>query len=166
MDQEYQEVNPIALQQAVAPHIAATNTGKRLSAERLAGFCRGVLMKRADLTIIEGAGGWRVPLNARETLAELPRLLEQPVILVVGMKLGCINHALLTAEAINRDGLKLAGWVANRIDPQMSAYEENLQTLISLINAPLIAEFPFMEDPTPRGLTHFVDLDQLLTLND
>ena len=144
--EEYEMVNPIALEPAIAPHIAAQEAGSQLSVSRSAGFARGIMMARADLLLIEGAGGWRVPLNSRETLADLAKNLKQPVILVVGMKLGCINHALLTAEAIKADGLEIAGWIANKIDPDMNRYQENLATLAQLIQAPLLAEIPYMEN--------------------
>jgi len=144
--EEYEMVNPIALEPAIAPHIAAQESGSSLSVARSAGFARGIMMARADLLLIEGAGGWRVPLNSRETLADLAKNLKQPVILVVGIKLGCINHALLTVEAIKADGLTIAGWVANQIDPEMSHYKENLATLAQLITAPLLAEIPYTQD--------------------
>jgi len=142
----YEQVNPIAFAPPIAPHIAAAKQGSRMDAGRLAGFTRGVLMLGADLTIVEGAGGWRVPLNERETLAELPKQLQLPVILVVGMKLGCISHTLLTVEAIKRDGLRLAGWVANHIDPEMSEFEANLDTLKSSLAAPLLGVVPHLEE--------------------
>ena len=145
-DEEYEMVNPITLESAIAPHLAAQETGVQLSVSRSAGFARGIMMARADLLLIEGAGGWRVPLNNRETLADLAKDLKQPVILVVGMKLGCINHALLTAEAIKADGLEIAGWIANRIDPEMSHYRENLATLAQMIQAPLLAEIPSIQN--------------------
>lgn len=130
----YDEVNPLALRAAIAPHLAAAREQRQLSAERLAGYLRGTLNShRADLVLIEGAGGWRVPLNLREPLSALPRLLELPVILVVGMRLGCINHALLTAEAIQRDGLTLAGWVANDLGKPMPQLAENIATLDALM---------------------------------
>lgn len=141
----YEQVNPIALEPAIAPHIAAQLNRKPLGAERITGLLRGVLMiNRADFTLIEGAGGYRVPLNPRETLADTVQELKLPVILVVGMKLGCLNHALLTVEAIERDGLKLAGWIANQIDPQMEAYEENLNTLHAMIQAPCLGTVPHL----------------------
>ncbi len=141
----YQQVNPVLLQEAIAPHIAAQHEGRPLSTDRLAGFCRGAMMQPTDLLLVEGAGGWRVPLNHRQTLADLARELQLPVILVVGMRLGCLNHALLTAEAIERDGLPLAGWVANQVDPAMSCYAENRDTLSAMLRAPLLGELPFQE---------------------
>lgn len=139
---EYAQVNPVALTAAIAPHIAAQQEQRSLQASRLAGLCRGVMSGGADLVLIEGAGGWRVPLNARETLADLAVQLQVGVILVVGMRLGCINHALLTAEAIARDGLKLVGWIANQPGEAMPCYQENLETLQRRLHAPLLGEVP------------------------
>jgi dethiobiotin synthetase len=133
----YEQVNPIALKAAIAPHIAANDEQRSLSADRLSGYLRGTLMShKADLILIEGAGGWRVPLNEREAFSRLPSLMKWPVILVVGMKLGCINHALLTVEAIRRDGLPLAGWVANDLGKPMERLDDNIRTLETLISAP------------------------------
>ena len=142
MELPYELVNPVALEPAIAPHIASAKTGVRVTADRLAGYCRGALLRKYDLAFIEGAGGWRVPLNDREFLSQLPKILEIPVILVVGMKLGCLNHAMLTAEAIARDGLKIAGWVANQVDPDMSCFEENFETLSSFVPAPCLGVVP------------------------
>ncbi len=158
----YAQVNPVALEPPIAPHIAAMQVGKQLSVIRLAGFCSGVLIQPCDLALVEGAGGWRVPLNPRETLANLAQELELPVVMVVGMKLGCINHALLTAEAIQRDGLKLAGWVANRIDADMSCYDENMMTLRTLLQAPCLGEVPHLTHPDKAAVADFLDLNLLL----
>ncbi|HTQ99281.1 MAG TPA: dethiobiotin synthase [Candidatus Acidoferrum sp.] len=152
----YDEVNPFCLPAAVAPHIAAALAGRRLSVERIAGFCQGVLMRRANVTLIEGAGGWRVPISERETLADLAKQLKLPVLLVVGVRLGCLNHALLTAEAIHRDGLKLAGWIANTLDPDMPEREANIATLVRQLPAPLVATLPWQATPDPAALAaHF-----------
>ncbi|MEH6471466.1 MAG: dethiobiotin synthase [Halopseudomonas sp.] len=150
----YDQVNPVLLQEPIAPHIAAQREGKNITVSRLAGYCRGALMTPADLVVVEGAGGWRVPLNRSESLAGLARELQLPVILVVGMRLGCLNHALLTAEAIVADGLPLAGWVANRIDPDMNGYQENLDTLKSLLRAPLLAEIPYLSEASIDDAAH------------
>lgn len=157
----YEQVNPIALEAAIAPHIAAEQEGRSLSADRLAAYCRGAMMQPADLVLIEGAGGWRVPLNPRESLARLPQLLGLDVILVVGMRLGCISHAILTAEAIARDGLRLAGWVANRIDPDLPCADENRATLERLFRAPLLGCIPWLEHPTPEQVAGYIDLQRL-----
>jgi dethiobiotin synthetase len=158
----YEQVNPIAFEPPIAPHIAAEQEGRVLTADRLAAYCRGTMMQPADLVLVEGAGGWRVPLSMRESLARLPQLLELDVILVVGMKLGCINHAILTAEAIARDGLRLAGWVANHIDPDMSCPDENLATLERLFRAPLLGRIPWLDDPDPERVADHIDLIPLL----
>lgn len=145
----YEQVNPVALQAAIAPHIAARQEGRHLQVSRLAGLCRGVMLGDADFILVEGAGGWRVPLGPRETLADLARELQADVIMVVGMRLGCINHALLTAEAIYRDGLRLVGWVANQPGERMACHQENLDTLRSLLPAPLLGEVPHMSPFDP-----------------
>ena len=125
----YDLVNPVALKAAIAPHIAARQEGRRISLSQLAGYVRGALSSHpADLVLVEGAGGWRVPLNDREMLSALAVELNLPVIQVVGMKLGCISHALLTAEAIQADGLRYTGTVANCFG-EMDVREENLITL-------------------------------------
>ena len=139
---DYAQVNPVALQAAIAPHIAAQQEGRRMQAARLAGLCRGVMLEGADFTLIEGAGGWRVPISPRETLADVAVHLQLGVIMVVGMRLGCINHALLSAEAIRRDGLMLAGWVANQPGVRMNCHDENLDTLRNMLPAPLLGEVP------------------------
>lgn len=158
----YNQVNPIAFEPPIAPHVAAMRENKTLSVSRLIGFCNGILMQPSDFVVIEGAGGWRVPLNPRETLADLAIELNLPVVMVVGMRLGCINHALLTAEAIERDGLKVAGWVANRVDPEMSCYEENLMTLKTLIQAPLLGEVPWLEAASKEAVADCLDISPLL----
>ncbi len=158
----YEQVNPIAFEPPIAPHIAAEQEGRALSADRLAAYCRGAMMQPADLVLVEGAGGWRVPLSMRESLARLPQLLELDVILVVGMKLGCINHAILTAEAIARDGLRLAGWVANHVDPEMSCPDENLATLEKLFRAPLLGRVPWLESPSADAVADHLDLRPFL----
>ncbi len=160
---DYHEVNPVALESAIAPHIAAAQQQRTISIDRLAGFCRGVLSKGADLTVVEGAGGWRVPVSARETLPDLVKQLRLPVVLVVGLRLGCLNHALLSAEAIVRDGLPLAGWVANGIDPEMSVQSENIATLKHSLPAPCLGIVPHLptdvRDETNRVAAMAASLD-------
>jgi dethiobiotin synthetase len=162
-DLEYSQINPVALEAAIAPHIAAQLEGKSLQASRLAGLCRGVMLGGADLVLIEGAGGWRVPLNPRETLADLAIELQVGVIMVVGMRLGCINHALLTAEAIQRDGLQLVAWVANQPGPRMDRHEENLETLVQLLPAPLLGDVPLVPDWQASDIGRYIDIDLLWT---
>jgi len=158
----YEQINPIAFAPPIAPHIAAMQEKRMLSADRISGLCKGALMQPADFAIVEGAGGWRVPLSHRETFAHIAKHLNLPVIMVVGMKLGCINHALLTAEAIARDGLKLAGWVANRVDPDMACYDENAATIEMMLRAPLLGEVPHLIEPSAVNVAEYFDLDKLI----
>jgi dethiobiotin synthetase len=115
----------------------------------------------ADFVLIEGAGGWRVPINPRETLADLAVQLQVGVIMVVGMRLGCINHALLTAEAIRRDGLQLVAWVANQPGSRMDCHDENLNTLRELLPAPLLGDIPFLPDWEAGDLSRHLDISFL-----
>jgi len=159
---DYEQVNPVALDAAVAPHIAASLQGKRMQASRLAGLCRGVMLSAADFVLIEGAGGWRVPINSRETMADVAIELRVGVILVVAMRLGCINHALLTAEAIRHDGLQLVAWVANQPGPRMDCHEENLETLQQLLPVPLLGEVPFQHRWEAEVAASYLDIKPLL----
>lgn len=158
----YDQVNPIALQPAIAPHVAAAQAGRNITAERLVGFCRGLQMRPADFLLVEGAGGWRVPLNDHETYAAMPVALGMPVILVVPLKLGCINHALLTAEAIRRDGLQVAGWVANRPNAGiMDCEQATLDYLIRNLRAPCLGVLPWQETPDPSELVRALNISVL-----
>ena len=152
----YQQVNPVALEPAIAPHIAAQEAGRQLSASRLVGFCRVLSLLPVDCILLEGAGGWRVPLNSRETLADVARELNCAVIVVVGMRLGCLNHALLTVEAIRRDGLQIAGWVANIIDADMPRLTENIDTLKQRIAEPWLGTVPRLDDVTPQRVAAYL----------
>jgi dethiobiotin synthetase len=152
----YDQINPYALEAAIAPHIAAQQEKRSLSVDRLSGFCRGVLSS-ADFTLLEGAGGWRVPINARETLADLAKNLQLPVIMVVGIRLGCINHALLTFEAIVRDGVPVAGWVANCVDADMPVLQENIDSLRARLPVPCLGVVPFLVDHSPSLVATYFD---------
>ncbi|SFR52333.1 dethiobiotin synthetase [Marinobacter daqiaonensis] len=159
----YEQVNPIALEPAIAPHVAASQAGRQLSAQRLVGLARGLMMKPADLMLIEGAGGWRVPLNDRETYARLPAELGLGVVVVVPLRLGCINHALLTVEAIRHDGLTVAGWVANRPDEKpMSCEQETLDFLKGHMGAPCLGVLPWLPRLDIAKLAQELDIDPLL----
>ena len=156
----YEQINPYALESAIAPHIAAQQEKRSLSVDRLSGFCRGVLSS-ADFTLLEGAGGWRVPINARETLADLAKNLQLPVIMVVGIRLGCINHALLTFEAIVRDGVPVAGWVANCVDVDMPVLQENIDSLRARLPVPCLGVVPFLADQSPAVVATYFDETEL-----
>jgi len=158
---DYAEVNPFAFAPAIAPHLAAREVGVELNAAALLAPVREVLARGADFTLVEGAGGWRVPLAGRESLSDLAVALGLPVILVVGVRLGCINHAVLTAEAIARDGLELAGWVANVVDPATSRLDENLATLAERLPAPCLGCIPHLPEASPAAVAAHLELGAL-----
>lgn len=157
----YEEVNPLAFEPAIAPHLAAREVGVELTVASLASPVRAILARNADFSLVEGAGGWRVPLAGRESLSDLAQALAIPVILVVGVRLGCINHAVLTAEAIERDGLELAGWVANIVAPQTSRLEENLATLGERLPAPCLGRVPYLADASAAAVAQHLALERL-----
>jgi dethiobiotin synthetase len=143
--------NPVLLRDAVSPHIAARNEGRAIDIQALR-RCHRQLTEEADFVVVEGAGGFHVPLSDLKTGADLATALALPVVLVVGLRLGCLNHSLLTAEALRARGLHLAGWVANRIDPAMQEQQENIAYLRSRLHAPLLADIPFHARPQPRDI--------------
>ncbi|RBJ83809.1 dethiobiotin synthase [Pseudomonas sp. MWU12-2534b] len=157
----YAEVNPFAFEPAIAPHLAAREAGVALTVQSLLMPMRELLAKGADFTLIEGAGGWRVPLADQDNLSDLAMALGLPVILVVGVRLGCINHALLSAEAIAQDGLQLAGWVANIIEPKTSRLEENLATLAERLPAPCLGRVPRLKPASAEAVAEHLQLDLL-----
>ncbi|MCW9017641.1 MAG: dethiobiotin synthase, partial [Kangiellaceae bacterium] len=144
---EYQSVNPIALKSPIAPHIAAQQESVDLNVGRLQELIK-LDSEAAEFILVEGAGGWLVPLNEQQTLADYATAEQLDVLLVVGLKLGCINHALLTQQVIKSSGLKLVGWVANHIDPNMLEQQANIHTLKKSLDCPLVAEIPWL---TPNG---------------
>ncbi|MBI6951157.1 dethiobiotin synthase [Pseudomonas sp. CCOS 191] len=157
----YESVNPFAFEPAIAPHVAAHEAGVVLSVPVLRDAMQQVLAQHADFTLIEGAGGWRVPLSDHANLSDLAIALKLPVILVVGVRLGCINHALLSAEAIARDGLQLAGWVANIVDPRTSRLEENLSSLAERLPAPCLGRVPWLKGAGAAAVAEHLHLDLL-----
>ncbi|MEN4827058.1 dethiobiotin synthase [Pseudomonas sp. P39-UII1] len=157
----YEAVNPFAFEPAIAPHVAAREAGVALEVPALLKAMRHVLDQDADFTLVEGAGGWRVPLSDHANLSDLAIALKLPVILVVGVRLGCINHALLSAEAIARDGLQLAGWVANIIEPRTARLEENLASLAERLPAPCLGRVPKLKVATADAVAEHLQLDLL-----
>ncbi len=139
----YELVNPYAFEPPIAPHLAANMAEQKISFELIKEYHER-LIAMTDMVLVEGVGGWRVPLSTDGDLSDLALALKLPVILVVGMKLGCINHALLSADSIKLKGLSLAGWVANIMDPQMLELEANLETLKQGIDAPCLGVVPNM----------------------
>jgi len=158
---DYETVNPIALEPPIAPHIAAAQVGRELCADDLTAHCRTVTDRDIDFVLIEGAGGWLVPINHTETLADVCVKLHASVILVVGMKLGCLNHALLTAAAIEHAGLKLAGWIANSATKVEFDLDENVATLRTWLQAPCLGVVPHLVSAGPSSAQSFLDIDPL-----
>lgn len=146
----YDTVNPYAFAPPIAPHLAAEQAGVNIDLDAIV---RGIEAVDADRIVVEGVGGWLVPLNHRQSVADLAQTLGLPVVLVVGLRLGCLNHALLTAEAIRARGLELAGWVANQIDPAFVCCDENIATLQERLEAPPLLRLPWFDAlPDPAEL--------------
>jgi len=149
-----EQVNPYLFEPPIAPHLAAASAGVRIEMAPIRKAFEA-LRASADAIVVEGVGGFLVPLNDREDAGDLAVALALPVVLVVGMRLGCLNHALLTQQAIVARSLRLAGWIANSIDPRMQRFEDNLQALRQRIAAPLLGVIPHsaMADPASIELT-------------
>lgn len=143
-------INPYAFELPIAPHIAASIAGEEIRFSVIKQALEA-LQARADIAVVEGAGGFRVPLGPDGDMADLCVVLDLPVILVVGMRLGCISHALLTVDAILSRGLTLAGWVPNQLDPDMPAFGHNLATLKREIQAPFLGLWPFRGESAGSG---------------
>ncbi|MGL5741314.1 MAG: dethiobiotin synthase [Legionella sp.] len=142
-------INPWRFKSPVSPHIAALNEGIHLSATEVAHYCLNFQLAGIEQLFIEGAGGLMVPLNDQETWVDFLQITKIPVILVVGMKLGCINHALLTEAVLRMHHVQCIGWIANRIDPNMQEFAANIATLTQKLNAPLLAMIPFAGEIAP-----------------
>ncbi|HBK46423.1 MAG TPA: dethiobiotin synthase [Xanthomonadaceae bacterium] len=147
---DYATLNPYALPQPLAPEIAAAEAGLTLRLDTLVqAFAR--LRARADTVVVEGVGGWAAPLDAALDQADLVRALRLPVVMVVGLRLGCVNHARLTAAAIGADGLQCIGWIANHVDPRMARQEENLAVLRRRLPMPCWGRIPWQPQPDPTA---------------
>jgi len=157
---DYELVNPYAFEPAIAPHLAAYESGQKIELEHIRD-CFETIMAAADCVVVEGVGGWRVPLGRVITTEHMAKTLDLPVILVVGMRLGCLNHALLTVDAIARAGMELAGWVANQVDAGMARLEENIDTLCQRIDAPLLGHIPCVKKPEPALIASHLDTVQV-----
>ncbi len=156
----YELLNPYAFEEPVAPHAAAEKGGVTINISRIKSAYESV-SGFADNVIVEGAGGWRVPLSMSTSLSDLVAELNIPVVLVVGMRLGCINHALLTAESILNDNRTLAGWVANQLVKDYPYQESSMQVLTSKIPAPLLGRVPYLEQLDVQYISRLLDLSPL-----
>lgn len=141
----YRKVNPYAFEPPVAPHLAAQAEDVRIEIPVITETCRE-LSSEADRVVVEGVGGWLVPVNEYQTMADVAIALGLPVVLVVAIRLGCLNHALLTASAIMKSGLRFEGWVANRMDPDCEQQDENVAALRERLPAPLLADLDYAEN--------------------
>ncbi len=156
LELDYATVNPYAYHDAVAPHLLAEEQGETIDFELIRrNFLR--IAAQSDCTLVEGVGGWMVPLNATQTVADLAIYLDLPVVLVVGMRLGCINHALLSYQAILDSGLSCVGWVANQIEDGMPRFDENISTIRRYLDVPLLATIPYAEAVTVEHVSTFLD---------
>lgn len=153
----YDQVNPYTFAEPTSPHIISADEGRPIAAARLSSGLRE-LEGLADWVLVEGAGGWFTPLSDSLTFADWAQAEQLPVILVVGVKLGCINHAMLTAQAVRQAGLPLAGWIANDVQPPGKRHAEYLATLKNRLAAPFLGEIPWLADIAQRD-----DLGQYLT---
>ncbi|KVX98417.1 dethiobiotin synthase [Burkholderia ubonensis] len=156
---------PFLLKTPAAPHLAAAQEGVTLDLDTIVA-CHREALTRADVVVVEGAGGFRVPLTGTRDMADLAVALGAPVVLVVGVRLGCISHALLTADAIRQRGLTLAGWVANHVDPAMAFQDENVATLRDWLarehGAPLIGRVPRLAPAAPESAAATLDVAALV----
>lgn len=157
----YDDVNPFALPLPIAPEFAARDAGIEVSmAPILAAHAR--LAAQADFVLVEGVGGWLAPLTATLDQADLVRALGLPVVLVVGMRLGCLNHARLSVRAIAADGVRLAGWIASEVDPDMDRRDENFDALCARLPAPCLGRLPWSRPPAPAALAGGLCTDRLM----
>mgnify|MGYP003584001337 CR=1 FL=1 len=151
----YDDVNPYALLKPLAPELAAADAGVTVQLQPILD-AHARLSAMADAVVVEGVGGWAAPLSADLDQADLVRALDLPVVMVVGLRLGCINHARLTARAIAADGLRLAGWIANDIDPRMARADDNFTLLRHRLPIPCWGRLPFRDRPDPAALAHLL----------
>src|SRR5256885_9915656 len=153
--------NPCASEPAIAPHIAAELAGVEIALDPIAN-AYAELSRSADVVVVEGAGGFLVPLNATQTGADLAARLGLPIVLVVGMRLGCLNHALLTRRQIEASGFRCAGWVANCIFPDLTHLNRNVRALDQRHDCPLLRVMPFLREPTAAGVAGLLSFDALI----
>ncbi|QSX35494.1 dethiobiotin synthase [Shewanella avicenniae] len=159
---DYQAINPFSFEPAIAPHIAAADLGVDISPETIVASLDFTQFSMANFCLMEGAGGWRLPLGDNRFLSEVATALAVPVIIVVNMRLGALNHALLTRDAIIADGLEVAGWVANNVEQPMQRYQENLSSLKEMMQAPLLGEVPHLAQFSAAAAAQHLDITPLL----
>jgi len=154
----YAVLNPYCFSPAIAPHLAAAQEGVVIDTKHIRS-CYKKIAQQADVVVVEGAGGWQVPLNENQSIADLALELSLPVLLVVGLRLGCLNHALLSAQAIERSGAKMFGWVGNVVERDAHYVEENISTLKKNISTPCLGVLPFEKRFSPQDHTDTLQLN-------
>ncbi|MDX2463229.1 MAG: dethiobiotin synthase, partial [Porticoccus sp.] len=162
VDFHYDTVNPFAFEPYIAPHIAANETNTQIDFDVIKKAYLAI-SDAVDIVIIEGAGGWMVPVNEGQTMADLAVFLGQPVINVVGIRLGCLSHALLTTQAIEASSLPLAGWIANHLSSETMRGQENIATLENKITAPCLGKISHMKDLNPSTASSYLNISTLLS---
>ncbi len=158
---DYARVNPYVFKPAIAPSIAAQTAGVEIEINRIREEF-GRVCSNADYTLVEGIGGWQVPVNRHQTMVDIVKLLNIPVILVVGFRLGCLNHALLTYQSIKAARMQCVAWVANTIDPKLECIQENYLTLIDRLDCPCIGAVPYLNSPSTAEIAKLLHLQQLV----
>ncbi len=157
VDVPYTQLNPYVFPEPVAPHVAAAQVGVEIDFETIKQSFHG-LSALSDFILVEGVGGWLAPLNRQQTVADLAVELELPVLLVVGLRLGCINHALLSAGAIEQSGATLQGWIANKVQGNYPRVDENIEAIVQRLDAPLLATLEYLDDVTTATLEAGLEL--------
>jgi dethiobiotin synthetase len=162
-ESDYEKTNPYCFEPPISPHLAAAEAGVLIDIEAIARHAAD-LATQSDLLVVEGAGGWRAPLGQGFGISELAKALGLPVMLVVGLRLGCLNHAALSYESIQRSGMPFAGWIGNAIDPNMARRDENIATVTQLLGSPPIGLFPNQPAETARAKAADLAIDRLLVI--
>lgn len=157
---EYDDINPYAFAPATAPHLAAASAGVEIRIDEILSR-HASLSRRAQCVVVEGVGGWLVPIGPQLTMADVAKTLELPAIMVVGIRLGALNHALLTARAISASGVRLAAWVANHVGQDV-ALEGYVEALRERLDAPLLGSIPYRPQTAASGIEQYLDLPRLL----
>ena len=161
VEPEYQLLNPYLFEPAIAPHIAAAEDNVVIDMVCIR-QAFNTLRSQAEVTLVEGAGGWLVPLNEQLDVSDIPQQLELPVILVVGLKLGCINHARLSMQSIRTKGCRVVGWVGTQVDPDMSHARENIATLKRYLDVPCLGIVPFLKNALAVQVAGYLTIDELV----
>ncbi|MBU0745006.1 MAG: dethiobiotin synthase [Gammaproteobacteria bacterium] len=158
----YPDINPFAFQDPVAPHLAAKKNRIKLSVAGVIRASRRALTCEADYIVIEGAGGCCTPVSDHESMLDLAKAYGYPVVLVVGVRLGCINHTVLTYEHMRSSGVKISGWIANVVDKKMLYLQENIESMRECIKAPLLGVVPYINGVNPEKILRFLELENII----